>query len=76
MNTTNSSPTLPASVLVERVAALRTQISAAFIGQADVLDQLRIARQRDDWDAVKATCVRLIGFITWEATTANDSIAT
>ena len=43
MNTTISSPTLPASVLVERVAAIRTQISAAFIGQADVLDQLLIA---------------------------------
>lgn len=43
MNTTVSSPTLPASVLVERVAAIRTQIGAAFIGQADVLDQLLIA---------------------------------
>ncbi|MBK7042920.1 MAG: MoxR family ATPase [Rhodanobacteraceae bacterium] len=43
MNTTISSPTLPASVLVERVAAIRTQISAAFIGQADVLDQLLVA---------------------------------
>ena len=43
MSTAVPTPTLPTAALVERVAAIREQIGAAFIGQADVLDQLLVA---------------------------------
>ena len=36
-------PALPNTALVERVAAIRDQVSAAFIGQGEVLDQLLVA---------------------------------
>ncbi len=42
MNTL-SPPALPNAALVERVAAIRAQIGAAFIGQDAVLDQLLVA---------------------------------
>ena len=38
-----SPPALPNAALVERVAAIRAQIGAAFIGQDSVLDQLLVA---------------------------------
>ena len=43
MSTAVPTPTLPTAALVERVAAIREQIGDAFIGQADVLDQLLVA---------------------------------
>ena len=43
MNTVVTTPVMSGSALVERVDAIRQQISAAFIGQGDVLDQLLVA---------------------------------
>jgi MoxR-like ATPase len=43
MSTAATPPALPNAALVERVGAIREQISAAFIGQDAVLDQLLVA---------------------------------
>ncbi|MGB2756092.1 MAG: hypothetical protein WBD02_00320, partial [Acidimicrobiia bacterium] len=40
---------------------------------SQLLDQLRTARQADDWQAVRACSLRLLGFVTWEATSPNQS---
>lgn len=60
-----------AATKVLRRRLIREEDPRAIEG-TQLLDQLRIARQTDDWDSVKERTLRLLGFVTWEQTIANQ----